>query len=98
MLSFLVDDFRISSVHNTFDEVRGVIDFSQLLDSCRILFLLVLISEYLPALAYEVVASRHLLSNLLLEGQEAFEVEESDVFYGTLHGQIYYCRYFGKDW
>ena len=87
MLSLLVDYFRISCIHDALDEMRRIVNFGQLLRPSTSLFELILglFLKHFPALSDQIITRRHLLCNLLLEGQEAFEIEESNVFDGTLN-------------
>ena len=53
--------------------------------------------DHLAPIANLVETSRHLLSSLLLELDEALEVEEADVFDGALDGQIDHCGRLGQN-
>ena len=102
MIFILVDNSGIASIDYILNEVRGIIDFCQLvltidaryafLDSIFGLHL-----EHLAPLTDKIIPSRHLLSCSALKLQESFDCHESDALDWTLDRHVEHGRNFWQN-
>ena len=102
MLLFLVDDLRVTSIHDALDKVSGVIYLCKLVSVFyrRITLLDLVFSlelNHLPALTDEIESSTHLLDGLSLVLLEALEVDEANILDGALHWHVDRCCHLRQD-
>ena len=97
-----VDNARIPRIYYILNEVRRIIDLSQLVltvDARDALLDPIFGShlEHLAPLAHQIIPSGHLLGCSALKLQEALDCHESDALDGTLDGHIEDSRHFRQN-